>query len=246
VDPELFKILGGIAGIGGIAVGACLLLFKDIIAKNIFPKLPAGKAYQLLVLIVVLFFVITICCIGAYVFLTMNSNDASSTTLKTSILNEAGQPQMNIKLWSSKGTASQDDNGRWQVVIPAPENIAKSHVRLFAEQEASSANGKADVELTGQPVQHSEIVIAKNNDGTVFGAVVDTGGTAQAGVDVYVQGYSGESIETSKHGEFKLIAHAATGATVRLCARKAGFADENIDVQVGSTEPVTLMLGKGK
>ena len=51
METEILKTVGQVAGIGGIALGVFLLLFRDIIRKNIFPKLPAAEAYRLLRLI---------------------------------------------------------------------------------------------------------------------------------------------------------------------------------------------------
>jgi hypothetical protein len=51
MDAKLLEIVGQIAGIGGLALGMLLLVFRDIIRKNIFPKLPPPQAYRLLRLI---------------------------------------------------------------------------------------------------------------------------------------------------------------------------------------------------
>src|SRR4051794_32659043 len=51
MDAQLLKTVGQVAGIGGLALGVFLILFRDIIRKNIFPKLPAAEAYRLLRLI---------------------------------------------------------------------------------------------------------------------------------------------------------------------------------------------------
>ncbi len=48
MEADVLKTVGQIAGIGGLALGVFLLLFRDIIRKNIFPKLPAAEAYRLL------------------------------------------------------------------------------------------------------------------------------------------------------------------------------------------------------
>jgi hypothetical protein len=55
VETDLLKTLGQIAGIGGISLGVFLLLFRDVIRKNIFPKFKNEQlAYRLLRLIVIL------------------------------------------------------------------------------------------------------------------------------------------------------------------------------------------------
>jgi hypothetical protein len=48
MNLEIVKDFGAIAGIGGLALGVFLLLFRDIIRKNIFTKLPADYSYRLM------------------------------------------------------------------------------------------------------------------------------------------------------------------------------------------------------
>jgi len=50
----MLKTFGQIAGIGGLALGVMLLVFRSVIAKNIFPRLDKQDAYRLLRLIIVL------------------------------------------------------------------------------------------------------------------------------------------------------------------------------------------------
>jgi FOG: HEAT repeat len=72
IDPEILKVVGQVAGIGGIAIGALILLFRDIIRKNIFPSLVKQQAYKLLVLIVVLVWSVAIAGIVAWVLVNTN------------------------------------------------------------------------------------------------------------------------------------------------------------------------------
>src|SRR5690349_18081063 len=51
MDAQALKTVAQVAGIGGVALGVLLLLFRDIVRKSIFPKLPAGEASRLLRLI---------------------------------------------------------------------------------------------------------------------------------------------------------------------------------------------------
>jgi len=66
MDTELIKAVGQIAGIGGLALGVFLLLFRNIIAKNIFPQLKKDDAYRLLRLISILTFLIAALGLGAW------------------------------------------------------------------------------------------------------------------------------------------------------------------------------------
>jgi hypothetical protein len=48
VPASLLKTLGSIAGIGGISLGVVFLLFRQVIAKRIFPMLSEERAYLLM------------------------------------------------------------------------------------------------------------------------------------------------------------------------------------------------------
>lgn len=67
MDYDLFKIVGVIAGIGGIAIAAVVYIFREVIRKEIFPRLNKGQAYQLLNRVIILAFVIGALGIIAYV-----------------------------------------------------------------------------------------------------------------------------------------------------------------------------------
>jgi len=60
------RIVGQTAGIGGLALGVFLLLVRDIIRKNIFPKLAREHAYALLRLIVILVWMMSLAGLGTW------------------------------------------------------------------------------------------------------------------------------------------------------------------------------------
>jgi len=68
---EILKIMGQIAGIGGLVVGVFLLLTKEIIRKRIFPKLDKKQAYKLLKLILILAWLLAILGIGSWVYVSL-------------------------------------------------------------------------------------------------------------------------------------------------------------------------------
>lgn len=74
---QLLSKTGQIAGIGGIALGVLLLLFRDVIRKNIFPKLGQAQAYQLITLIVVLTFSISALGLGAWVYVQTRASETA-------------------------------------------------------------------------------------------------------------------------------------------------------------------------
>ena len=64
----MLTTVGQIAGFGGLALGVFLLLFRDIIRKQIFPQLTKKDAYRLLRLISICVFLIAALGIGAWVW----------------------------------------------------------------------------------------------------------------------------------------------------------------------------------
>ena len=46
IEAEVLETVGKIAGIGGLALGVMLLLFRDLIRKSIFPTLKKDDAYR--------------------------------------------------------------------------------------------------------------------------------------------------------------------------------------------------------
>jgi hypothetical protein len=68
-NGDVLQAVGKIAGIGGLSLGVLLLIFRDIIRRNIFPNLKQVHAYRLISLIVTLTFAIAAVGIVAYVYL---------------------------------------------------------------------------------------------------------------------------------------------------------------------------------
>src|SRR5579863_6947943 len=97
MDPAILKTVGQIAGIGGISLGVVLILFRDVIRKNIFPKLGVAEAYKLLRLIIVLVFLIGIAGLTAWVITraqasTTFTNVTNIGTIQNEFLTVMNQP----------------------------------------------------------------------------------------------------------------------------------------------------------
>lgn len=108
MDSNLFKIAGVVAGIGGIAVATVVLIFREVIRKEIFPQLTKQQAYNLLNRIIVLTFVIGAMGIGAYIVTAKwngvaHSNQNSTTTpvnadLSGTVLDQNDRPVQGAKI----------------------------------------------------------------------------------------------------------------------------------------------------
>ena len=73
MDADIIKSVGQTAGIGGLALGVILLLYRDLIRKSIFPQLTKKDAYRLLRLIAILVFLIAALGIAAWVLIEMQA-----------------------------------------------------------------------------------------------------------------------------------------------------------------------------
>src|SRR5712691_11416254 len=67
MEAEILKVVGQIAGIGGLALGVLLIVFRDIVRKKIFPKLPQAEAYRLLRLITIAVWSVAVIGIFAWI-----------------------------------------------------------------------------------------------------------------------------------------------------------------------------------
>ncbi|GFZ80606.1 hypothetical protein GCM10011497_06320 [Elstera cyanobacteriorum] len=71
MEGKILQVVGQVAGIGGLALAVMLFLFKDIIRKNIFPKLPPGAAERILTLLIRGVLLVTLVGMGLWVLVVL-------------------------------------------------------------------------------------------------------------------------------------------------------------------------------
>jgi hypothetical protein len=71
MSADLLKSLGQIAGIAGIAVGVLLVVFRDIIRKEIFPRLTKAQGFKVLTLIIITVWSVALVGVGAWVLVEL-------------------------------------------------------------------------------------------------------------------------------------------------------------------------------
>ena len=105
MDAELLKAVGQIAGIGGLALGVFLLLFRDIIRKTIFPQLTRRDGYRLLRLTAVLVFLIAALGLLAWVWTETGSTVVVGDKIDTdcSAVNTGSTSNANVSVACSNG-----------------------------------------------------------------------------------------------------------------------------------------------
>ena len=68
MDLEIVKVVGQVAGIGGLSIGFVILIFRDIIRKNIFPSLTKSQSFRIILIVVICTWSIALSGIGAWVY----------------------------------------------------------------------------------------------------------------------------------------------------------------------------------
>ena len=68
MDVEILKTAGQVAGIGGLSIGLAILVFRDVIRKNIFPSLTKAQSFRIILIVVVCTWSIALAGIGAWVY----------------------------------------------------------------------------------------------------------------------------------------------------------------------------------
>jgi tetratricopeptide (TPR) repeat protein len=66
LDPSILRQVGEIAGLGGIAVGGAVVIFQDVIRKNVFASLTKEQSYRLLRLITLLAWSVAVLGLAAW------------------------------------------------------------------------------------------------------------------------------------------------------------------------------------
>ena len=79
MDLRILQVVGEIAGIGGLGLGVLLIIFREIIRKNIFPTLSRPNAYGLLRLIAILTWSVAILGLIAWTYLSRVRQPVPST-----------------------------------------------------------------------------------------------------------------------------------------------------------------------
>lgn len=106
-NMEIFKTFAQIAGIGGVAIGAATMIFREVIRKNIFPQLTKADAYRVIRLISILVWSIAIFGIGAWVLINFKTAAGTATAgqiktdttsgEKSPIIHDTGNVNLEIK-----------------------------------------------------------------------------------------------------------------------------------------------------
>ncbi len=80
MEVQLLQAVGKIAGIGGLALGVFVLLFREVIRKSIFPTLSDDHAYSVIHQFMYLTFAVAVCGIAAWTYVQARASSAPPVT----------------------------------------------------------------------------------------------------------------------------------------------------------------------
>jgi hypothetical protein len=132
MDTKLFETLGRIAGIGGIALGVFLVLFRNVIRKNIFPRLTDENAFRVIRLFLYLTFAVAALGILAWVLVSMLGTGSPSQANS----NQTGLPVAEQEAKELVAQVSGPIRGAWENSDRSPED--RRNVQEEAPKAASS------------------------------------------------------------------------------------------------------------
>ncbi|NNJ17481.1 DUF4019 domain-containing protein [Pseudomonas putida CSV86] len=118
MDSSILSVAGGIAGVAGLAIGALVIIFREVIRKKIFPGLNRVQAYKIIRLIICLTFLTSVSGIGAWVY-TKSPTDDPLVPFPTE------NPQVAISSY-----LGFIDSGRYQVAWDSLSEEAKKQLRF--------------------------------------------------------------------------------------------------------------------
>jgi Carboxypeptidase regulatory-like domain len=167
MDAAILKTLGETAGLAGLAIGMILLLYREIVRKNVFPTLSKRDAYRLFRAIAVLSWSVAIVGILSWVWSTSierRNQHASQVTNSTTRQEDApvvagtivdqvtnsAIGEATVAVEGESSTSTSDDTGNFRIVLPAKYS---GRVRLLVTK---SGYQKVDQSVT--PPTHDLIL----------------------------------------------------------------------------------------
>jgi hypothetical protein len=149
METSFFETIGKIAGIGGIALGVFLLLFREVIRKNIFPNLTKLQAYKLFRLIVILVWSIALTGILAWVYLTKINQRTTDPNIDTQIIESRKR--------AFKEARNAMENGKPIIALQVLDQILKEEPGNLeiSKYASTAAEGYIDYLLDTQSAQEA-------------------------------------------------------------------------------------------
>lgn len=227
MEKSWFSIVG-VAGIGGVALAAVVYVFREIIRKEIFPRLTKGQAYSLLNKIIVMIFVMGVLGIGAY--------------LLTSLINprvESTNDQNNNTSIPTPRSLSELNGGQNSKTPSSPPIVNNNSIQNAAPTVSPTAA------VTNSPPVPSPTPYMTHLSGTIF----DDNGNRLQGARVSIDELPDlPAVEAATNGVFNFMKiPLKAGEHIRIRVHKDGYhPDEYTEDIILGTDSPRIRLVKNK
>jgi hypothetical protein len=166
MDAQILRTLGGIAGLAGLAIGMILLLYREIIRKNIFPTLTRTDSYRLLRIIAILSWSVAmfgiLCWVWSNAILHRNQPEPTAASAPVgppvvagTVVDQATNLGIGQAAITVDGqTSTSEDSGNFRIVLPAnaPDRVRLSVTRSgYFETDQSVAPPTHDLIVQMRP-----------------------------------------------------------------------------------------------
>ena len=181
METQLFETVGKIAGIGGIALGVFVLLFEEVIRKNIFPMLSDDHASGLIRQFMYLTFLVAVCGITAWTYVAVKlPRPPTATDARAAVQPQPAQPQPA----SIGGTWKASVKYSWGDTYPETfEFEARGQEVSGTASYVTGAHGIVDGKIDGNQLSFQTTSYSELNDrryqekhryrGTISGDTID-------------------------------------------------------------------------
>src|SRR5688572_14538341 len=83
MESSILRVVGQVAGIGGISLAVFLILFREAIRKKLFPEMTKQQGFRALMVFMILTWLIAIIGIAAWVLVELKSRHSDTATIFT-------------------------------------------------------------------------------------------------------------------------------------------------------------------
>lgn len=212
--------------LGGLVAAFMFFLLRQILAKNVFPKLTKALGADILKLIIDRLFVLSLVAMvlgfAGFFFSKALATPPDLYRVRATVIDPQGMPVDDARVWSSLGGEAKKVAGGWQFDIPGGQKPMDGKLTVFAAVPSAFLKGRAELQLARDYNLAVTVPLQRDTAAKVRGLVVDESGRAVAGARVTIAGHDAVA-RTDEAGWFVLPANAADGQQVLLHVEKEGY-----------------------
>ena len=155
MDVKILSLFARVSGLAGLAIGAALLLYRQIVGKDVFPALTKRDAYRLFRLVTILSFGLAALGVACWIWSKeISYRNRSDPALASAIPDgpliiagtivdrstNLGIGEATVSVEGQNSSSSTDDNGNFRIALPG---ITADPVRLAVTKDGYFTNSQS-------------------------------------------------------------------------------------------------------